>query len=343
MVEGSLQSVMSQLTATQAELQELSKLSGKNRELAKTMLARLEKDRAVYLQHMESFKNSYGIVLKQGHALMANLDEEHIDELFTKSARDIEGSWTTAGLWRSMNSLFESFTRQADKILSFASETRNFVDKVYQEFQEKYGFVNLTPPPLNLEKHILTMKGLKSNTERFCRDPMNVMTEKHFLVKRFYNGLVTEARIVFQAVRKDLDGWLKSAHDAHLQSAQGAPDAARAAGGEPQEAVRRPVQPAGAPASARDAEDGAGQAGRGSAAHQVQGARHRRAPESCSRESGLTAEYCGEPRRLTAGEGALGGCQIDVDSAGCAEPRLLARAVQVGATGSTPRSGRRLA
>ena len=126
------------------------------------MLARLEKDRAVYLQHMESFKSSYGVVLKQGHALMANLDEEHIDELFAKSARDIEGSWTTAGLWRSMNSLFDSFTRQADKILSFASETRNFVDKVYQEFQEKYGFVNLTPPPLNLEKHILSMKGLKT-------------------------------------------------------------------------------------------------------------------------------------------------------------------------------------
>src|SRR6185503_19708809 len=67
MVEGSLQSVMAQLSATQGEL-------------AKTMLARLEKDRAVYLQHMESFKASYGVVLKQGHALMANLDEEHIDE-----------------------------------------------------------------------------------------------------------------------------------------------------------------------------------------------------------------------------------------------------------------------
>src|SRR6185436_13291810 len=73
MVEGSLQSVMAQLSATQGELQELSKLSGKNRELAKTMLARLEKDRSVYLQHMESFKASYGVVLKQGHALMSNL------------------------------------------------------------------------------------------------------------------------------------------------------------------------------------------------------------------------------------------------------------------------------
>ena len=86
-----------------------------------------------------------------------------------------------------------------------------FVDKVYQEFQEQYGFVNLTPPPLNLEKHILNMKGLKQSTERFCRDPVNVMTEKHFLVKRFYNGLVTEARTVFQFVRRDLDGCLKSA------------------------------------------------------------------------------------------------------------------------------------
>lgn len=211
MVEASLQSVMAQLTANQAELQELSKLSGKNRELAKTMLARLEKDRQVYIQHMESFKNSYGVVLKQGHALMSNLDEEHIDEIFARSSKEIEGSWTTAGLMRSMNALFDVFSRQADKILTFATETRSFVDKVYKDFQDRYGFANLTPPPLNLEKHILAMKGLKQTTERFCRDPVNVMTEKHFLVRRFYNGLVSEARDVFQDVRKDLDIWLKNA------------------------------------------------------------------------------------------------------------------------------------
>ena len=211
MVEGSLQSVMAQLTANQAELQELAKLSGKNRELAKTMLARLEKDRATYIQHMESFKTSYGVVLKQGHALMANLDEEHIDEIFARSSKDIEGSWTTAGLMRSMNSLFDVFSRQAEKILGFAGETRAFVDKVYKEFQERYGFANLTPPPLNLEKHILAMKALKATTEKFCRDPVNVMTEKHFLVRRFYNGLVSEARGLFQDTRKELDSWLKSA------------------------------------------------------------------------------------------------------------------------------------
>jgi hypothetical protein len=160
---------------------------------------------------MESFKSSYGVVLKQGHALMANLDEDHIDEIFARSAKEIEGSWTTAGLTRSMTALFDSFSRQAEKILEFGGETRNFVDRVYREFQEKYGFANLTPPPLNLEKHILAMKSLKQSTERFCRDPVNVMTEKHFLVRRFYNGLVSEARIAFQDTRKELDTWLKAA------------------------------------------------------------------------------------------------------------------------------------
>jgi hypothetical protein len=53
-----------------------------------------------------------------------------------------------------MNFCSSRLRARPDKILSFASETRNFVDKVYQDFQEKYGFVNLTPPPLNLEKHI---------------------------------------------------------------------------------------------------------------------------------------------------------------------------------------------
>ena len=84
------------------------------------------------------------------------------------------------------------------------------MDKVYRDFQEKYGFVNLTPPPLNLEKHILSMKSLKQNTERFCKDPVNVMTEKHFLVRRFYSGLVAHARELFTQLRLELDAWINS-------------------------------------------------------------------------------------------------------------------------------------
>ena len=37
------------------------------------------------------------------------------------------------------------------------------------------------------------------------------MTEKHFLVRKFYGGLVAEARAVFQQVRGEFESWLKGA------------------------------------------------------------------------------------------------------------------------------------
>jgi hypothetical protein len=112
---------------------------------------------------------------------------------------------------RSMQALFDTFSRQAEKILQFAGETRNFVDGVYSEFHKMYGFPKMTPPALNLERHILRMHALHQSTERFCKDPVNVMTEKHFLVRRFYGGLVSHARELFTQLRLELDTWVNSA------------------------------------------------------------------------------------------------------------------------------------
>ena len=211
MLETSLQSATAQLISTRNELQEMSKLSGKNRDLAKLLLAKLEQDKANYMRHMESFKRSYATVLKQGNVLVGTLTDERLDEIMNRSLQSIEGSWTTAGLMRSMQALFDTFSRQAEKILEFAGETRTYVDGVYDEFHKTYGFPKMTPPPLNLERHILRMHSLHQNTERFCKDPVNVMTEKHFLVRRFYSGLVSHARELFNHLRVDLDTWVNGA------------------------------------------------------------------------------------------------------------------------------------
>jgi hypothetical protein len=211
MLETSLQSATTQLVSTRGELQEMAKLSGKNRDLAKLLLARLELDKNNYAQRMESFKRSSSTVLRQGNVLIGTLADERLDELMSRSMASIEGSWTTAGLMRSMQALFDTFSRQAEKILEFAGETRNYVDGVYGEFHKLYGFPKMTPPALNLERHILRMHSLHQNTERFCKDPANIMREKHFVVRRFYNGLVAQARELFTQLRMELDAWVNSA------------------------------------------------------------------------------------------------------------------------------------
>ena len=211
MLEASLQSVTAQLASTREERQQMSSLSGKNRDLAKALLARLELDKARYLKHMESFKRSYATVLKQGNVLIGTLADDRLDGIMIRSLQAIEGSWTTAGLMRSMQALFDTFSRQTEKILQFAGETRNYVDGVYSEFHKMYGFSKMLPLVLNLERHILRMHSLHQSTERFCKDPVNVMTEKYFLVRRFYSGLVSHARELFTQLRMELDTWFTSA------------------------------------------------------------------------------------------------------------------------------------
>lgn len=211
LVEGSLEGVRSAVQSTSIELKELSQLSGKNRDLARAMLGRLEQDKAVYLQNMEAFKNNYGVALKQGHQLLGALSDDELDRVLNDNQKSIEGSWTTAGLMGSMGALFDKFGQEANKILAFATEAKRFVDGVYLTFHEKHGFPKLSPPGLNLEKHILKMNQLRDVTDKFCRDPVNVMTEKHFLVRKFYGGLVAEAKTVFQQVRGEFEAWLKGA------------------------------------------------------------------------------------------------------------------------------------
>jgi hypothetical protein len=210
MVESSLQTVENQLDAIRTELKELAQLSGKNRTIAKAMLAKLEADRSAYGAQVQGFKLASAGVIKQGGLLLTNLDSTFIERILEQGREEIEGSWTTPGLMRAMQTLFEHYSAQSQKILKFSSEVQKLVESIYERFHEGYGFARLVPPPLNLERHTVAMFGLQKQVEDFCRDPVNVMTEKHFLVRRFYNGLVVQAREVFDGARTEVDVWLKS-------------------------------------------------------------------------------------------------------------------------------------
>lgn len=212
MVESSLESLISQRKSGVTELQEMAKLSGKNRDLATKLLAKFEDDKAKYGRHMESFKASLSTVTKQGEVLMGTMNDERLAEILAKSSQSMEGSWTTAGLMRAMQALFETFSRQAEKILAFSAETRGFVDNVYSQFHKQYGFKKITPPALNLERHILRMHTLQQRTEEFSRSPVNVLgREKRFVIRRFHRELVDQGLQLFREVRSDLEGWLKGA------------------------------------------------------------------------------------------------------------------------------------
>ncbi len=211
MVDASRIAVESQLAATESEVAELTAMSGKNRGMAQAMVGRLETDRSNYHATVQSFRNTYNTVMIQGDKLLKQLEGEALEKILNKDREFIRGAWTTAGLWKNMQLLFQYFTETSNRVLAFANQIKGLVDATYVHFHAKFNFAKLSPPALNLEKHTLTITGLQESAKQFCHDPINVMTEKHFLVARFYDSLVGEARHIFEMTRTDAENWLKSA------------------------------------------------------------------------------------------------------------------------------------
>jgi hypothetical protein len=211
MVDASRIAVASQLSATKAELTELAAMSGKNRSMAHTMVARLEIDRKNYHDTVQTFRTTVNTVTNQGATLVKQLDDERLDDILNTDRKFIENAWTTAGLWKSMQMLFQHFTGVSSKILNFSNQIKNLVDATYAHFHEKFGFARLSPPPLNLEKHTLSMTGMQETAREFCHDPVNMAKYKDFVVKRFYESLVGQARQIFEMTRLDAETWIKSA------------------------------------------------------------------------------------------------------------------------------------
>ncbi len=205
----SRESVKAGIAANREELGELAGLSGKNRGIATALLNKLETDRANHAQTVETFKSTRQVVMKQGNALLASLEAEHLNELIEKNRALMEASWTTTGITRAMETLFENFSRQSDKILNYAQQIGGLIEAIYARFHDRYGFAKLAPPPLNLERYRLAMRQLERKADAFARDPLNVVIEKRFLIRKFYHGLVHQARVIYAQAHDECGIWQK--------------------------------------------------------------------------------------------------------------------------------------
>jgi hypothetical protein len=213
MIESSRQSVVSQLTAANHELAELRTLTGKNQDVTKKLRDRIMTDKVRYDESVKNFNLTKQVLSQQGRNLQANLAEERLEEFLEKSRESIQGSWTTAGLTRGMQTLVRQVMRQFDKTVQISLHIKRLLDTAYISFHEKHNFEKLSPPLLSLDGYRVKLHELVDKTEDFCKDPVNIMTEKHFLIKKFYLALVSHAEQIFELARLETQTWLRGALD----------------------------------------------------------------------------------------------------------------------------------
>ena len=222
-------SCVQKLESNRAQLSELTQLQGKGREVTMALWKKISVEKDAYNAALTEYKIQRTSFNQKRNALLDLFNPTKLDALCKQSREAMNDSWTTLGLTRGMRELIR-LVQEDFKVLCLAGEDiLRLMEGVYNTFEQRFKFERMNFPLLDLDGPRAQLQTLISETEAFCSDPVNiVMTEKRFMVQRFWRLLVNQARLIFNEARADTDRWLTAVplpletqirdHKAQLQS-----------------------------------------------------------------------------------------------------------------------------
>lgn len=208
MIKSSRKLVQHRKSSVQAQVAELKDIKGKNISESEQILKKVITEKKRYEASIPTFNLANEKISKHGKKLLKHLSVEYLDSSIENYRQEIGDSWTTVGLNQGMRNLMKQAIGLADYVTRESKKIKKLADSVYDVFQSKHGFEIFEAPELDMSNFLNEMRALEKITDDFCKDPINVMTEKHFLVRKFFLGLGTQKQKIFEKARKDCEHWL---------------------------------------------------------------------------------------------------------------------------------------
>ena len=191
-----------------SQLLDLRELQNKNRDNSKDILAKVVADRKRYEASMLTFNQGSEKIKRLGDKLLRHLSLGYLNTTLEQAKQDMGDSWTTVGLNKSMRELTRLATNLADEITIEGGTIKKHADDLYHLFWSKHGFEHTQALQLDMRNFTHNMQALEKITEDFCADPVNVLTEKRFVIRRFFLGLGAQIQAIFEQAHADCNKWL---------------------------------------------------------------------------------------------------------------------------------------
>lgn len=202
--------VDARLQAVTVQLEEMHALSGKSQSAIQELLQRMRQEKAAYDRTLASFQTTRVVLNDQVKMLLDNLSIGAFDDLMNNARRDMKDAWTTHGLRIGMKTLFDGALDAMEKANKQSQQIRALVQAIYTKFHTDHGLSRINPPPFSLFNHRAKLQKLYDRAESFRNSPLMVMTEQHFVVKRFFITLVSRVRDTFTECNAGANAWSKA-------------------------------------------------------------------------------------------------------------------------------------
>ena len=209
MIKNSRKNLQTQLASVREQVLELRTLRGQNMDASKHILDKVLADRKRYEASIPTFNQANDKITFLGKKLLRHLSLAYLDTTLAESRQSMGDSWTTVGLNLGMRNLMKQANNLAIHINNESQAIKKLADNVYKVFQTNHGFEIFNPPELDMSNFINNISALEKITTDFCTDPINVLTEKHFLIRKFFLSLGAQTHKIFEQAESDCQRWLE--------------------------------------------------------------------------------------------------------------------------------------
>ncbi len=208
MIRSSRKIALMRVNQNKSQLTELKEIQNKNRVASKDILANVVAERKRYESSVLTFNQGNEKIKRLSEKLLRHLSLGYLNTTLEQTKQDMGDSWTTLNLNKSMRKLTKLAINLAEEVKVEATTIKKHTDELYQLFYSKHGFEKTQAISLNIDGFIQDIQSLEKITHDFCTDPINMLTEKHFLIRRFYLGLVTQIQALFEQAQVNCTIWL---------------------------------------------------------------------------------------------------------------------------------------
>lgn len=202
--------IEARLVAVDAQLAELKSLSGKSQDAIQQMIDRMRTEKQTYDKTLTSFQTTRTMLSEHTKVLLDYLSVESFDGLMAQTRTAMKESWTTHGLQVGMRTMFDGATIMMEKAHAQAEQIVGLVHAIYGKFHADHGLANIKPAGFSLAVYRSQLQRLQEEAEAFSKSPIMVMTEQHFVIKKFFITLASRARMVYQECNSAARNWSKA-------------------------------------------------------------------------------------------------------------------------------------
>jgi len=189
------------------EINQLQGLRGKGAEIIRIKITNLERERQLFEARVREFKLVQGKIQREMNQFVLILDLGKFDNSFAETRSKMQKALTTRTLRSAMAELFETLDEALLRMDHQSDRVRKLFDSSYKAFREEHGLADVEMTPFDSKHWIGMLTGLLEDAEAFRTSTEFVVTEQHFLVKKFFVTMVAHMRQTINDCRDDAQSW----------------------------------------------------------------------------------------------------------------------------------------